>query len=61
MIENQIESKNYKVSDLFDRVTVKIKRVPKGQFASSYDFFNINTPEDVKKAEMIMKEDEDRR
>ena len=55
MIENQIGLKRYKVSDLFDRVHVKIKQVPKGQFASSYDLFNINTPEDVEKAETIMK------
>jgi len=47
--------KRYKVSDFFDSVHVKIKQVPKGQFASSYDLFNINTPEDVEKAETIMK------
>jgi molybdopterin-guanine dinucleotide biosynthesis protein A len=61
MIENQIESKNYKVSDLFDHVTVKIKHVPTGCSDSFYDFFNINTPEDVQEAEMIMKNDEDGR
>ena len=55
MIENQIGLKRYKVSDFFDLVHVKIKQVPKGQFASSYDLFNINTPEDVEKAETIMK------
>ena len=61
MIENQIESKNYKVSDLFDHVTVKIQHVPKGHSDSFYGFFNINTPEDVQEAEMIMKNDEDGR
>ena len=61
MIENQIESKNYKVSDLFDHVTVRIQQVPKGHSASFYGFFNINTPEDVQEAEMIMKNDEDGR
>ena len=61
MIENQIESKNYKVSDLFDHVTVRIQQVPKGHSDSFYGFFNINTPEDVKEAEMIMKNDEDGR
>ena len=55
MIENQIRLKRYKVSDFFDHVHVKIKQVPKGQFTSSYDLFNINTPEDVEKAEIIMK------
>ena len=55
MIENRIGLKRYKVSDFFDSVYVKIKQVPKGQFASSYDLFNINTPEDVEKAETIMK------
>jgi len=55
MIENRIGLKRYKVSDFFDSVHVKIKQVPKGQFASSYDLFNINTPEDVEKAETIMK------
>ena len=59
MIENQIESKNYKVSDLFDYVTVKIKHVPTGH--SDYGFFNINTPEDAQEAKMIMKNDEDGR
>jgi molybdopterin-guanine dinucleotide biosynthesis protein A len=47
------------VSDLFDHVTVKIKHVPTGH--SDYGFFNINTPEDAQKAEMIMKNDEDGR
>ena len=55
MIENRIGLKRYKVSDFFDSVHAKIKQVPKGQFASSYDLFNINTPEDVEKAETIMK------
>jgi GTP:adenosylcobinamide-phosphate guanylyltransferase len=30
-----------------------------GHSDSFYDFFNINTPEDAQKAEMIMKNDKD--